>query len=90
MKRRKNRTRPQSRHLRPWKKGDENIPKSPGRPRTRDLLAQIGRYIMEHPDSLEDYFGQPVAGKKRIHRLMDIMLERHTVQLCYLIWGRPR
>ena len=89
MKHRKNRDRPQNRHLRPWKKGDPNIPKSPGRPRTRDLLREIGCYLMEHPESLEDYFGQRIAGKKRIHRLLDIMSKRHTVQLCCMLWGKP-
>jgi len=75
--------------LRPWKKGDPTIPKSPGRPQTRDLLREIGCYLMEHPESLEDYFGQHIAGKKRIHRLLDIMSKRHTVQLCYMLWGKP-
>lgn len=90
MKHRNNRDRPQNRHLRPWKKGDPDIPKSPGRPRTRDLLREIGHYVREHPDSLDDYFGDPVAGKKRLHRLYDVMLERHTVQLCYWLFGKPR
>jgi hypothetical protein len=80
--------RPQNRHLRPWKKGDPNIPKSPGRPRS--VWHEFGRYVMEHPDSLDDYFGHPGFGKKRIHRLLDVMIERHTVQLFYCIYGRPR
>lgn len=87
---RKKADRPQNRHLRPWKKGAPNIPKSPGRPRTRDLLRVIERYISDHPDDLEDYFRQPRAGKKRIHRLLDVMLERHTVQLFYGLFGKPR
>jgi hypothetical protein len=90
VKRRKNSERPQNRNLRPWKKGAPDIPKSPGRPRTRDLLHEIERYVMEHPDSLDDYFGQPIAGKKRLHRLYDVMLERHTVQLCHLAFGKPQ
>lgn len=89
MKRRINSERPQNRHLRPWKKGDPNIPKSPGRPRTRDLLYGIGRYVKEHPESLDDYFRQPVAGKIRLHRLYDVMVERHTAMLCYWLFGKP-
>jgi len=88
VKRRNNSERPQNRHLRPWKKGDPNIPKSPGRPRS--VWHEFARYVMEHPDSVDDYFAHPVFGKKRIRRLYDVMLERHTVQLCYLLWGKPR
>lgn len=44
---------------------------------------------MEHPDSLDEYFRQPVAGKKRIHRLLDLMVERHTVQFFRFMYGEP-
>ena len=90
VRRRNNSERPQNRHLRPWKKGDPNIPKSPGRPRTRWMWDEIGRYIMEHPDSLDDYFGHPVLRKKRLQRLFDAMLERNPALLCHCIWGKPR
>ena len=74
--------RPQNRHLRPWKKGDPNIPISPGRPRKRELLHEIGNYIIEHPDSLDDYFGEPVLGKKRLRQLYDAMIDRNPALFC--------
>jgi hypothetical protein len=88
VRRRKKGDRPQNRHLRPWKKGQ--APKSPGRPRTRELLAQIVLYLRDHPEDLEDYFKQPIAGKKRIHRLVESMMERHIATLFYCLFGKPK
>jgi hypothetical protein len=80
--------RPQNRHLRPWKKGDPNIPKSPGRPRTRELLHEIGCYIKEHPDKLDEYFSGRI-GKARLHHLIDQLMHRAPVFLTRMAWGPP-
>ena len=74
--------RPQNKNLRPFKKGDPNIPKSPGRPRSRWFWHEIECYIMEHPDSLDDYFGQPVLGIKRLRQLYDAMIDRNPALFC--------
>jgi hypothetical protein len=84
VKHRKNRDRPQNRHLRPWKKGDPNIPKSPGRPRS--AWREFAQYVMEHPDSVDDYFSHPVTGKKRFHRLFDAALQRSPISCLDLLW----
>ena len=74
--------RPQNNNLRPFKKGDPNIPKSPGRPRSRWFWHEIECYIMEHPDSLDDYFGEPVLGIKRLRQLYDAMIDRNPALFC--------
>lgn len=89
MNRRRSKDRPQNRHLRPFKKGDPNIPKSPGRPRTLALLHEVANYVWEHPGMLDEYFGDPVAGKKRLQRLIDLLIERHPFQFLRLCWGEP-
>jgi hypothetical protein len=85
--------RPQNRHLKPWKPGQ--APKSPGRPRTAHLLRQLASYLKEeHPDALEEYLFEPVgrrnARRKRLHVLLDMLMEKHTVLFCYYVWGPPK
>jgi hypothetical protein len=50
---------------------------------------EIERYIMEHPDSLEDYFYDPVEGKKRLARLFDAVSKRSPVLIFRLLAGEP-
>lgn len=53
------------------------------------MLHEMWLYITEHPEYVEEYFGQRVAGKKRIQRLMDVMMKRYPVQLIRLMYGEP-
>jgi hypothetical protein len=85
---RKNSERPQNRNLRPWKKGQ--APKSPGRPRTAHILAELEHFLYEHPDLLDAYLTERVAGKMRAFRIMDKLMEKNITAFCYLIWGKPR
>ncbi|MFZ1072130.1 MAG: hypothetical protein WAO21_01720 [Verrucomicrobiia bacterium] len=84
VKRRNNSERPQNRHLRPWKKGDPNIPKSPGRPRS--AWHEFEQYAMEHPDKVKDYFLDPVVGNRRFQRLMDAGMQRRPIGTLRLLW----
>jgi hypothetical protein len=81
---RSKRDRPQNRHLRPWKKGDPNIPKSPGRPRS--VWPEFEEFITEHPGMVDDYFAHPVFGKRRFHRLLDAAMQRRPVRLLDWLW----
>lgn len=90
VRRRNNRERPQNRHLRPWKKGDPNIPKSPGRPRTVGLFAELGAYLVAHEDTINEYLNQRIGGKKRIHRLFDLVMKRRPELILYAVFGKPR
>jgi hypothetical protein len=89
VRRRNKKDRPQNRHLRPFKKGDPNIPKSPGRPRTPDMLHEIECWLAGHPSCLEEYFSEPVTGKKRLNRLIELMMQRCPVRFANLIFGEP-
>lgn len=90
VRRRNNSERPQNRHLRPWKKGDPNIPKSPGRPRTAGFFAELGDYVNGHEDVLHEYLCQRVAGRMRLHRIFDVLIKRQPAQIFYWIFGKPR
>jgi hypothetical protein len=81
--------RPQNRHLRPWKKGDANIPKSPGRPRTAKLLAELNYYLIEHDETLNEYLRQRTKGKKRLHRILDALMKRQPALLLIWAFGKP-
>src|SRR5262249_3125142 len=81
--------RPQNRHLKPW--GPENPPpKSPGRPRTAELLREFGWYVATHPEELEEYFSGR-TGKARMTHFLDLLLERDPgLYVRYLIGPPPR
>lgn len=82
--------RPQNRHLRPWRKGDPNIPKSPGRPRTAKMFAELGDYLNGHEDALHDYLCQRVVGKMRLHRIFDVLIKRQPALIFYWLFGKPQ
>lgn len=67
------------RNLRPWKKGDPNIPKSPGRPRYKDLVE----------DLRETYADMSPRGRANLARLRKQMEKRHPDSIYHYLAGKP-